>query len=151
MCLCLISADDVALSRCRHAHPPIQLPTSLRLAITRSDSPGSLTQIASTVYRLNIVGVVVAPGAAHASWFDVIRDGIFKAAELPAADRATRLLLSDFFSEQAPHGGRGPVFAIAAGMARVLDAAYSGQGSRYPLLSSAAEARLVNGAELVLG
>ena len=45
------------------------------------------------MHSLDVLGMVVAPGAAHASGFDVIGNCVVEAAKLFAADRAPSLSL----------------------------------------------------------
>ena len=117
----------------------------------RLDSFGSFSQIAAAVDRLDVLGMVVAPGSAHALGLDMVGDGVIEVPELLPADRASPLLLPDFALKQTPHLRRGAALAITARMMRIFDSLNRRPWPAVPgqALSTAAEERMVNGTELV--
>lgn len=110
----------------------------------------SFSEIAAAMHRLDVVGMIVVTGATHTLGFDVIGNRIRKAAKLPAADRAPRVLCADLLLEQTAHCRWGTVLPIPSRVMRVFDAAHSGQRFIF-LFSPAADSGTVNRAELVFG
>jgi hypothetical protein len=108
-------------------------------------------QIAAPVHRLDVVGMVVAPGSAHSFGLNVVGNGIGAAPELPPAESAPAVLFDDLSFEQVAHFCRRALLAIAARMMGILDTA---QTEADPLfagrpLPPAAAAGSVNGTKFV--
>jgi hypothetical protein len=75
----------------------------LSLVLESSNSARSLVPVAPPVRRLNVVGMVVAPGSSHASWVDVVRHDVAEVGELHMAERALLVLFDNLAVYQPPH------------------------------------------------
>jgi len=74
------------------------------------------------VHGLNIVGVIVPPGAAHATGADVVRDHVGVVGELLLANTANAVLGHDLPVEQLAHLPVRPQLAVPARVLEIVDA-----------------------------
>jgi len=74
------------------------------------------------VHGLDVVGVIVAPGATHAAGTDVIGDDVAVFGELLLTDAANAVLSNDLPIEQLAHLPVGAQLAVSARVLEILDA-----------------------------
>lgn len=77
----------------------------------------------SPVHGLNIVGVIVPPGAAHATGTDVVGDHVAVIGELLFADALNGILSRNLAVQQLAHLPIGAQLAVSARMLGIVDAA----------------------------
>jgi hypothetical protein len=77
------------------------------------------------VYRLDIVGMIVSPGASHAFWVDVVGRDVIVVGELYMAERAFSGLRDNLAVEQLPHFCVGAEFPVSPRMMGILNPLYT--------------------------
>ena len=80
---------------------------------------------------LNVVGMIVPPGSAHASGLFVLGDDLAVIVELLLTDCALPVLLKNFLIQQLSHFPRAPPFPVASGMVDIFDPPQS-RGNKHP-------------------
>ena len=74
------------------------------------------------MHGLNVVGVIVAPGAAHATGTDVVGNDVAVIGELLFTDPANSILRNDLPVEELAHLPVGAQLAVSARMLGIIDA-----------------------------
>ncbi|HEX5425162.1 MAG TPA: hypothetical protein VFW94_16565 [Candidatus Acidoferrales bacterium] len=89
----------------------------------KSSSARPFFPVAPPVHGLNVVRVIVAPGAVHAAGTDVLGNDVALIGELLFANAADAVLGNDLPVEQLAHFRIRAEFPVASGMMWIVDAA----------------------------
>jgi hypothetical protein len=77
------------------------------------------------MHGLDIVRMVISPGASHSFWLPVVRYDVAAVGKFVAANGTCPSLPDDLSVQQLPHLSRRPEFPISPGMVRIFDAPHA--------------------------
>src|ERR1700733_13942556 len=83
--------------------PPLLRSAREFLLVSPLASARSLLSVAHPMHCLDIVGMIVSPGSARASWIDVVGHDVVVVGEIQVAEGAFPALLDDLAVEDLPH------------------------------------------------